>query len=209
MIIDSTIKDFLDQLASSSPTPGGGSAASLIGATGAALISMVCTVTIGKKGTTESVSREMHSVLEASEKLRTRLTGMADEDVRAFDGLMLAYRMPKATDEEKTQRAAAIQHNLKLATQAPLDCAMVCAEVIAVARRAAEHGFSGVISDAGVGVLAAQAAMRSASLNVEINMPNLEDKGFTAHARAELERVLEFGRRESEAVFSLVRSRLG
>jgi formiminotetrahydrofolate cyclodeaminase len=209
MMIEFTLAQFLDQLASSAPTPGGGSAAAMIGATSAALISMVCNVTLGKKGSTETVLREMQSVLAASEKLRARLTGMVQEDVSAFNELMQAYRLPKATDEEKTQRTARIQLTLKKATQAPLDCAMVCAEVIAVARRAAEHGFSGVISDVGVGVLAAQAAMRSASLNVEINVPNLEDRAFVQHARDELERVIDFGRRESEAVFTLVRSRLG
>jgi methenyltetrahydrofolate cyclohydrolase len=209
MIVESTLEQFLDELASAAPTPGGGSAAAVIGATSAALISMVCNVTLGKKGTTELVLREMQSVLNASEKLRARLSAMVDEDVSAFNGLMQAYRLPKATDEEKAQRTAQIQLNLRKATQAPLECALVCAEVIAVARRAAQHGYSGVISDAGVGVLAAQAAMRSAALNVEINVPNLDDRDFAQHARDELERVIDFGRRESEGVFALVRSRLG
>lgn len=208
MIQDKTLDKFLDELASAAPTPGGGSAAALIGATGAALISMVCNVTLGKKGQ-EAVSGEMMAVRTSSERLRARLTAMVSDDISAFNILMQAYRLPKATDAEKAERAAAIQVGLKAATEAPLDCARVCAEVIGVARRAAEHGFAGVISDAGVGVLAAQAALRSASLNVAINVPNLNDKEFVRAASEELDRLLEFGARESEAVFNIVRGRLG
>ena len=202
------MEKFLDELASAAPTPGGGSAAALIGATGAALISMVCNVTLGKKGQ-EAVSGEMMAVRTSSERLRARLTAMVSEDITAFNTLMQAYRLPKATEEEKATRAQAIQAGLAAATEAPLDCARVCAEVIGVARRAAEHGFSGVISDAGVGVLAAQTALRSCSLNVAINLPNLQDKAFARAAGEEMERLLEFGARESEAVYSIVRGRLG
>ena len=208
MIQDKTLEKFLHELASAAPTPGGGSAAAVMGALGAALISMVCNVTLGKKGQ-EQVSGEMMAVRTSSERLRARLTAMVSDDISAFNGLMQAYRLPKATDEEKTQRAKAIQAGLKAATEAPLDCARVCAEVIGIARRAAEHGYAGVISDAGVGVLAAQSALRSASLNVAINVPNLEDRDFARAAGEEMERLLEFGARESEAVFGIVRGRLG
>jgi methenyltetrahydrofolate cyclohydrolase len=207
-MINGSLEEFLDQLASSSPTPGGGSAAALIGATGAALISMVCNVTLGKKGM-ESVAENMKSVLIESEKLRARLASMMSEDIEAFNALMQAYRLPKLSDAEKSQRAEAIQIALKRATETPLDCARVCAQVIAIARQAAQHGYAGVISDAGVGVLAAQTAMRSAALNVEINVPTLQDRVFAAEARLELDRTLDFGQRESEAVFAIVRGRLG
>ena len=202
-----TLEDFLSALASRAPTPGGGSAAALIGAMGAGLISMVCNVTLGKKGM-EDVAAEMRTVGAESESLRVRLTSMIDADIAAFDGLMGAYRLPKGTDGEKTQRAAAIQQSLVGATQTPLDCARACADVIKLSRRAAQHGYSGVISDAGVGVLAAQTALRSAALNVYINAPLLADQAFAAHASAELEELLTGGARESEAVFALVQSRL-
>ena len=202
------LEDFLNALASKAPTPGGGSAAAVIGAMGAGLISMVCNVTLGKKGM-EEVATEMRKVCAESEALRLRLTAMIAEDIAAFDGLMAAYRLPKATDAEKSQRSAAIQASLTGATNTPLDCARACAEVIKLSRRAAEHGYSGVISDAGVGVLAAQTALRSAGLNVQINAPMLEDRAFAAQAGAELEQLLAVGARESETVFALVRSRLG
>lgn len=207
MITQTTLEGFLNDLASKAPTPGGGSAAALIGAMGAGLISMVCNVTLGKKGMDE-VAEEMRAVCAQSEALRLRLTAMIAEDIAAFDGLMGAYRLPKGTDAEKAQRSAAIQAGLVAATNTPLDCARACAEVISLSRRAAQHGYSGVISDAGVGVLAAQTALRSAALNVQINAPLLEDKVFAARASEELEKMLAAGARESEAVFALVRIRL-
>jgi methenyltetrahydrofolate cyclohydrolase len=208
MITRITLEGFLNDLASKAPTPGGGSAAAVIGAMGAGLISMVCNVTLGKKGMDE-VAEEMRAVCTESEALRLRLTAMIAADIAAFDGLMSAYRLPKGTDADKAQRGAAIQAALVGATNTPLDCARACAAVITLSRRAAQHGYAGVISDAGVGVLAAQTALRSAALNVQINAPMLDDKAFAARASEELQKLLAAGARESEAVFALVRSRLG
>jgi len=203
-----TLDDFLEQLASAAPTPGGGSAAAIMGAMGAALVSMVCNVTIGKKGY-EGVEAEMKAVLQESEKVRRRLTAMVAEDIAAFDSIMAAYKLPKTTDEDQTMRAAAIQAGLRCATETPLDCARVCAEVIALARRASEHGYLNVISDGGVGVLAGFTALRSAALNVYINAPALKDRAFAERATAELEKLVEFCAAESEAVYKIVRDKLG
>ena len=208
MIAQRSVAAFLDDLASGAPTPGGGSAAAIIGAMGAALLSMVCNVTLGKKGQ-EAAESDMKAVRDESERLRARLTAMVAEDIAAFDGLMAAYRLPKSNDEEKSRRAGAIQANLRAATETPLDCARACAQVVALARRAAEQGFAGVVSDAGVGVLAANSALRSAALNVYINAPSLKDRGFATAATAEIDTLLDRSARESEAVFELVRSRLG
>ena len=208
MITQRPLETFLDELASGAPTPGGGSAAAVIGAMGAALISMVCNVTLGKKGH-EAVEAEMRSVRDASERLRAQLTSMVADDIAAFDGLMAAYRLPKANDEEKLRRGEAIQSTLRAATETPLACARACAQVVALSRRAGEKGYAGVISDAGVGVLAANAALRSAALNVYINAPSLKDRDYAAAALSEIEKLLADSARESEAVFELVRSRLG
>jgi methenyltetrahydrofolate cyclohydrolase len=208
MISENSVEKFLDELASGAPTPGGGSAAAVMGAMGAALVSMVCNVTLGKKGH-EAVESEMQAVRDHSESLRQRLTAMVAEDIAAFDGLMAAYRLPKNSDEEKSRRAAAIQTSLRAATATPLDCARACAGVIALSKRAGRSGYSGVISDAGVGALAANAALRSAALNVYINAPSLKDRTFAEKSTAELEKLLAECALESEAVFALVRSRLG
>ena len=208
MITQSSVEKFLDDLASGAPTPGGGSAAAIMGAMGAALVSMVCNVTIGKKGY-EGVEAEMKAVLSESERVRRRLTDMVAEDIAAFDSIMSAYKLPKATDQEKTLRGAAIQAGLRRATETPLECARVCADVIALARRASEHGYLNVISDGGVGVLAGFTALRSAALNVYINAPALKDRVFAEQATQELGKLLEAGAAESEAVYTLVRKKLG
>ena len=207
VITQCSIDEFLERLASADPTPGGGSAAAIMGAMGAALVSMVCNVSIGKKGC-ESAGEELRAVRAQSETLRLRLAAMVAEDVAAFDALMAAYKLPKASDLDKARRADAIQASLRSATEVPLDCARACTEVIKLARRAGEHGYRGVISDAGVGVSAAYSAARSAALNVFINAPALKDRRFADQSTAELEELLDFCAVESEQVYRLVRGKL-
>jgi len=169
MIKDKSIQVFLDELASKASTPGGGSAAAIIGAMGAALISMVANFTVGKKGY-EDVDAEAQDILKKSEELRSQLTDMIKADVDVFNHVMSAYGMPKETDEEKATRSEEIQAALKEATDVPLACAKAAAEVIKLSQPIAEKGNKNVISDAGVAVLAGQAALRSAALNVYINI---------------------------------------
>jgi formiminotetrahydrofolate cyclodeaminase len=201
------IDQFLEQLASNAPTPGGGSAAAIMGAMGAALVSMVCNVTLGKKGC-EAVADEMRAVRDGAEALRLRLTAMVAQDVAAFDGLMAAYKLPKATDEDRSRRAASIQDSLTSATEVPLACARACAAVIALARRAGKDGYQGVVSDAGAGVLAAYAALRSAALNVYINAPALKDRAAAARYLAEIDALVAASSMDNESVYTLVRNRL-
>ena len=106
MIVEQPVTTFLDQLASGAATPGGGSAAAILGAMGAALVGMICNLTIGKKNYAE-VEGEMRAVLADAESLRRRLADMVAEDIAAFDGLMAAYGLPKESDEQKAQRSAA------------------------------------------------------------------------------------------------------
>src|ERR671935_2690213 len=119
MIENMSVQTFLDQLASRESTPGGGSAAAIFGAMGAALVSMVCNLTIGKKKYAD-VEGEMKEVLRKAEAVRHKLTGMIQDDVKAFDMVMGAYGMPKETDAEKAAREKAIQGALKQATDVPL-----------------------------------------------------------------------------------------
>jgi len=206
--LQQSLGQFLDELASSAPTPGGGGAAAVMGATGAALLSMVANLTIGKKGL-EDVEAEMRTILEESERLRGEMSAMVADDVEAFNSLMASYKLPKETDEQKSERAAAIQTALKGATEAPLACARAAAAVVRLSHRTAEIGNKNVISDAGVGVLAAQASLRSAALNVYINAPSLKDQEFARGAVHELEALLAECGVASESVYSLVKRRLG
>ncbi len=207
MITQSSIDEFLERLAGADPTPGGGSAAAIMGAMGAALVSMVCNVSIGKQGC-ESFEPELRALLGESEALRRRLAAMVAEDVAAFDGLMGAYKLAKNSDEDKARRADAIQASLRRATEVPLDCARTCAQVIGLARRAAELGYRHVISDAGVGVAAADSALRSAALNVYINAPALKDRGFAKQSVEEVERLSKASAADSAQVYARVRSRV-
>ena len=208
MIHDISTEQFLDALASGAATPGGGSAAAVMGAMGSALVSMVANLTIGKKGY-EGVEAEMRQVLAESEALRSRLAAMVAEDVAAFDTLMAGYKLPKATDDEKAARSLAIQAGLKLATEAPLDCARACGEGIHLAARAVEHGNLNVISDVGVGVLASWAALRSAALNVHINAPQIKDRAYTDRALSELQSLITECGPLAERVLEQVKAKLG
>lgn len=180
---------FLDQLASAAPTPGGGGAAAVMGSMGAALVSMVARLTIGKKGY-EAREADARALLVDSEALRARMMPMVADDAAAFDGLMAAYRLPKATETEKALRTEAIQAGLKAATLAPLQCAKAAAEGLRLASRALVISHPSVISDVGVAALATLAALRSAELNVKINVPQLKDRGFALRAQAELDALL-------------------
>ena len=207
MIKDMTIQTFLDELASKASTPGGGGGAAVNGAIGAALISMVANFTIGKKGY-EDVHDEFTSILNQSEDLRSKLTSAIKDDVDVFNRVMAAYGMPKDTDDEKKMRTEAIQSALKEATDVPLTCAKLCREVIDLSESAAENGNTNVISDAGVALLAGYAGLRSAALNVYINIGGIKDKEFADDRRQQLETLLDGIEIFKENVYELVKSKL-
>ncbi|MGH8613135.1 MAG: methenyltetrahydrofolate cyclohydrolase [Gammaproteobacteria bacterium] len=207
LIKDESVQVFLNKLASKASTPGGGSAAAIMGAMGAALVSMVCNLTIGKEKYA-GVEDEMKEVLNRAEALREQMTDMIRQDVAVFDQVMGAYGMPKDAEEQKIARSEAIQRALKAATDVPIACARTCVEVISLSRTAAEKGNRNVISDAGVAVVAAHAALQSAALNVYINIGNIKDQSFAAGHRTELERLLQGADSEAEAIYALIKSKL-
>lgn len=206
-IKDKSIELFLDELASKSPTPGGGSVSALMGAQSAALVSMVCNLTIGKPKYVE-VEAEMIDLLQKSEALREKLMALISADVCTFDQLMAAYGLPKETDEEKLHRSEMIQQALKMATQVPLDCAKACAEAIKLSRRAANNGSLVVISDAGAAVMSAFGGLKSAALNVYINTNSLKDSAFVQVTLAELDAVLKNVDVSVEEIYQTVRAKL-
>lgn len=207
MINTKPVQGFLDDLASKAATPGGGSAAAVMGAMGAALVSMVCQLTVGKKNY-EAVDADMRALLQRAEALRERLAGMVQADVAAFDTVMAAYGLPKDSEEEKSRRSAAIQAALKQATEVPMECARACAEAIALSREAAEKGNRNVISDAGVAVMAAYGALKSAALNVYVNTGAIRDPAFVEQRVAELEAILAANEAATDEIFALVKSKL-
>lgn len=206
-IKDKSIQIFLDELASKSATPGGGSVSALMGAQSAALTSMVCNLTIGKPKYAE-VETEMQALLQKSEALREKLTGLIKADIDVFNRLMAAYGLPKETDEEKVVRTEAIQTVLKAATEVPLDCARACAEAIELSRCAANKGGLGVISDAGAAVMAGYGGLKSAALNVYINTGSLKDRQFAEAKVAELETILKDVDVAVEDIYQMVKTKL-
>ena len=202
-----TIDEFMDDLSSKAATPGGGSAAAIMGAMAASLISMVANLTIGKKNYA-SVETQMQDLLKQSDDLKIKLLEMIRADMNAFDLVMTAYQLPKATNEQTRARNQAIQTALKIATDVPLQCAEACRQMIQLSQIAAEIGNKNVVTDAGVAVLSAQAALRSAALNVYINIGNIEDQTFINSRQEKLNLLLEGADKKTEEIYELVRSKL-
>ena len=188
-LTDKPVTSFLDELASNAPAPGGGSVAAISGALGAALISMVCNLTLGKKGY-EGVQADIEALLAQSEALRHDMVGLLEADVAAYTAYSQTAKMPKDTDEEKAVRAAAMQDALKNATMPPMHIAEAAIKIMDLCMPAAEKGNKWAVSDAGVAVLMAEAALRAAALNVLINLGTIKDQDFVAEKRAHLNKLL-------------------
>jgi formiminotetrahydrofolate cyclodeaminase len=206
-LTDKPVTNFLDELASNAPAPGGGSVAALTGALGAALISMVCNLTLGKKAYAD-VEEDILEIRSQSEALRARLTGLIEEDVKAYTGYSQVAKMPRDTEEEKAARAEAMLAALKVATDVPLAIAQAAVEVMDLCEPAAQKGNKWAVSDAGVAVLAAEAALRSAALNVLINLGTLKDEEFVADRQAKLDALLEGKGKMRDEIYDLVVSKL-
>src|ERR1700730_8634689 len=208
MTVNSSLVTFLDDLASERPTPGGGGAAAVSGAIGAALVSMVANLTIGKKNY-EAVREDLEAVNAKAEALRAELIRAIDEDIVAFNSVMGAYGLPRATDEEMAKRAASIQAALKDATLAPLRAGKACFDVIRLSAAVAEKGNLNVISDAAVAVLSANTGLRSAALNVFINAKAIKDRDFAEKQIAEVNALLAQAAETTESVYQTVRAKIG
>ena len=206
-IKDKSIQLFLDELASKSPTPGGGSVSALMGAQAAALVSMVCNLTIGKEKYAE-VEEEMQALLQQAETARVKLMALIAADVDTFNNLMSAYALPKETDAEKLTRSEGIQQALKLATQVPLECARACAEVVKLSHIAALNGNLVVISDAGAAVMSAYSGLKSAALNVYINTNCLKDSDFVKTTLLDMEGIMNNVDVLAEEIYQIVRAKL-
>jgi glutamate formiminotransferase/formiminotetrahydrofolate cyclodeaminase len=179
-------EEFFNEVASSSPAPGGGSVASAAGALGAALTSMVSRLTVSKKKY-KTVHDEIEAILARSEVLRKELMDLIIKDKEAFDKVMEAFKLPKDTEAEVKERAVQIEDANKGAALVPLKVAEKSLELLSLVKVVAEKGNVNSISDAGVGALMAKAAMDGAILNVRINISGLDDKDFVGKLSGEIE----------------------
>ncbi len=189
MYIDQPLRHFMDKLASKSPEPGGGSVAALVGALGAALVSMVSNLTLGKEKY-KDVQPRIEQLLRESEKLRAELQDLIQKDTEAYGALSVVYKMPKTTDAEKAARTAKMQEALKEACRVPFEIGMKSLDIARLAERAADIGNTAAVSDAGVAVLLAQACAQSAALNVKINVNSIKDDAYNKETWTKMRDVL-------------------
>lgn len=200
---DMTVAQLLAALASPDPTPGGGTAAAIAGAMGTSLLVMVSGLTKSKTNA-DAEKAALATSRTAIEPLTTRLAQLADADTESFNAVMAAYRLPKATDEEKASRTHAIQDALRGATVVPLDTLRAVVQAIEHGRAVAEHGNRSAASDVGVAIGLLKAAADGAAANVRINLASLKDEGFKAATEAETSRLSEQAAAHSAAAMRSV-----
>lgn len=180
---------FLEDLAGSAPAPGGGGAAALVGAAGAALGSMVGSLTVGKKKYA-AVEADILILNRRAAALRKRLEGLVQADADAFAPLAAAYKLPKETPEQQAHKAAVLETVLEGACAVPLEIMSACCEGIALAAEYAEKGSVMAVSDAGCAALFCKAALQAAGLNVSINTRLMADKAHAAALNAQSDAML-------------------
>jgi methenyltetrahydrofolate cyclohydrolase len=207
MLTEKTVIKFLDELASKSPAPGGGSVAALAGALGSALTSMVCNLTVGKKKYID-VENEIKSVLQKSEALRGKFTVLIDKDTQAFNKVMEAFGLPKESEDQKALRSAAIQEATKEAALVPLEVMKHVIDALALTKVVAEKGNANSISDAGVSALMLHAAVESAALNVQINLNGINDNDFVGWKLEEVLSLLRTSKTKMEEILQIVRGKI-
>jgi formiminotetrahydrofolate cyclodeaminase len=194
-----TIGSWLESLGSPAPAPGGGAAAALQAAIGAALVEMVCNLTVGRPGYAEHEAT-MSAVRDRAVALRSEAAGLAAEDAAAFTAVIDAYRLPREGDEEAQERAASIQSALAGAADVPRRTARAASEVLDLAQRIAPLGNLNVISDAAAGAASARAALQTALVNIDANRASITD----AALRADLDEAVAAIRRELERADGIV-----
>lgn len=204
-MVDTT---FIDDLASSAPTPGGGGASAYCGALASALASMVGNLTLGKKKYA-TVEEEIAAVMAQLSEKRAQLLDLIDQDARAFEPLAQTYRMPSTTPEEQQAKHTAQQAALIDAIEVPLAIMRTCADVLDLTDVMAKKGSRLAVSDAGVAAVFARAAIEGASLNIFINVASLEDSAQAqAYERAARDLIAE-NQTKAQALFAYVCDEIG
>lgn len=188
MLADLIVKDFLDKVACSDPVPGGGSIAALNGALASALSTMVARLTVGKKG--YEVSEElMQHAQTITLRLLDEFIALIDKDSEAYNDVFACFKLPKATDEEKAARSAAIQEATKKAALIPLEVARKALDMMTIIADVAHLGNRNAITDACVAMMSARSAVLGALLNVRINLGSLKDQEFVQQLQTEADKI--------------------
>lgn len=180
MMSYTTFNELLKDLSSDSPAPGGGSVAALSGCLGAALVSMVCNLSIGKKEY-KQVEKELKDVLKESNTIKKELFNLSKKDAEAYNGVIAAY---KILDKEKKKENLQIAY--KKAAEVPYEVAKKCIKVMEMAERTSLIGNENAITDSGVGALMAYSGLRGALLNVKVNLKYIKDRNYVAEKEIEI-----------------------
>jgi formiminotetrahydrofolate cyclodeaminase len=208
-LTDFSVKELTARLASREPIPGGGSAAALAGAMGAALVAMVAELTIGRADVSENQA-ELIELRDGALARQSALLDLAEDDATAYAAVVVARRMPKGDDAERDARGRILRSTMVTAAEVPLRTAQVAAEVLDMAQRIAPIGNPNAVSDAGVAAQLASAAVRGALLNVRINLPYLPaDEPLLDTAPAEVERLQAAAEAGERAALEVVARRMG
>ncbi len=184
-LVEQRVIDFVAATASKAPTPGGGAIAALTAATGAALAEMVANLTFGKKGY-EAVQTEMEALQAKAEEIRNRMLELSQADADVFNIFMKALGLPKNTNEEKAIRTAAIQQAYKDAAMVPFEIGELANQIFDLAELASRKGNQNLITDGIIAAINARAAVKSAFLNVRINLSGIKDESFVAELTSKM-----------------------
>jgi glutamate formiminotransferase/formiminotetrahydrofolate cyclodeaminase len=201
-----SLSQFLDALASDAPTPGGGTAAAISGAMGASLAQMVAALTLSKEKYADA-HEAVRPIAEAAQLARAEFVKLAREDSQAYDAVVAARKLPKDSEEQKTERAHRIAIANKLATEVPMRTANAAVRLLSALPELAQKGNPNAVSDAGAAALLLDACVEAALLNVGINLPGIEDAAFVAEMQRETADLQVESQRLRSQVVALVRKR--
>jgi formiminotetrahydrofolate cyclodeaminase len=207
MLGNQSVEALLADLASSKPTPGGGSVAALTGAMAAGLVSMVCSIML-KKNQSGDEQSELNALHARAEELRLELQSLAAEDIDVFERLSAAYKLPRTTDADAASRRAAIQKVTRHAAEVPFRTARAAAQLISLCTALAHRCTRLLVSDIGVATTLARACTQSSFLNVEINLAGLEDQNYVRRMRAQIEDLTVGLSEETQGVLEIVLARI-
>lgn len=207
-LVDFTLQDFVEETASESPAPGGGSVAAAVGALGAALATMVANLSAHKRGWDDRWE-EFSDWAEKGKRFHVELTRLIDDDTAAFNALMAAFGLPQGSDADKAARKIAIQSATRRAIEVPLRVMETAHDSMSVIRAMAQIGNPNSVSDAGVGALCARTAVLAAYLNVRINAPGLDDKSLAAELLARAEKTRAAAMDEERTILAVVEGKMG
>jgi methenyltetrahydrofolate cyclohydrolase len=200
-------EEFLAHSASSAPTPGGGSVSAYVGALAASMVCMVANLTVGKEKY-KDVEPEVQVILEKGQRLLNDLKNGLTQDIAEFSNFMAVLKLPKDTEEQKSERSAKMQEVLISATDTPLGIAQNCYAVLELAQELAPIGNKGAISDVGVAAYLAESALKAAMFSVDINLPQVKDSAYQEKVKSERERLFAQADKLKSETVKVVQSRL-